>query len=309
MSDLISVIVPCYNAEKTIDRCVQSVLNQSYSDWELIIVDDGSKDKSRNLIAQWCRNDVRIRLIEQANAGVSAARNKALEAARGEYICFLDADDWYSDDFLSSLHNVMQQEKAEIGCCGYRVENSAGGHNVLQKGGNNTTSGTDFLKKIFFDTSVRGFVCNKIFLAGLFRDKCFPEDVKLSEDLLLLCDMYTKKIRMAYINKPLYHYWIDGSGASQSKSVLIAPDGGMQSLNTFRRIAEQLAGAEEQKLVARMCGESVVNSVYHSRQQGWYNKEALQKQLRWFHWKYLLSDSLLKKKIQYLISVWLIYRK
>ena len=309
MSDLISVIVPCYNAEKTIDRCVQSVLNQSYSDWELIIVDDGSKDKSRNLIAQWCRNDVRIRLIEQANAGVSAARNKALEAARGEYICFLDADDWYSDDFLSSLHNVMQQEKAEIGCCGYRVENSAGGHNVLQKGGNNTTSGTDFLKKIFFDTSVRGFVCNKIFLAGLFRDKCFPEDVKLSEDLLLLCDMYTKKIRMAYINKPLYHYWIDGSGASQSKSVLIAPDGGMQALNTFRRIAEQLAGAEEQKLVARMCGESVVNSVYHSRQQGWYNKEALQKQLRWFHWKYLLSDSLLKKKIQYLISVWLIYRK
>lgn len=309
MSELISVIVPCYNAEKTIDRCVQSVLNQSYSDWELIIVDDGSKDKSRNLIAQWCRNDVRIRLIEQANAGVSAARNKALEAARGEYICFLDADDWYSDDFLSSLHNVMQQEKAEIGCCGYRVENSAGGHNVLQKGGNNTTSGTDFLKKIFFDTSVRGFVCNKMFLAGLFRDKCFPEDVKLSEDLLLLCDMYTQKIRMAYINKPLYHYWIDGSGASQSKSVLIAPDGGMQSLNTFRRIAEQLAGAEEQKLVARMCGESVVNSVYHSRQQGWYNKEALQKQLRWFHWKYLLSDSLLKKKIQYLISVWLIYRK
>ena len=309
MRELISIIVPCYNAEKTIDRCIRSVLNQNYSNWELIVVDDGSKDESGLRTAQWCKSDARIRLIEQENAGVSAARNKALDAARGKYICFLDADDWYSDDFLSSLYDAMQQKKVEIACCGYRVENSSGGHDVLQKGGDNTTSGKDFLKKIFFDTSVRGFVCNKMFLAELLRDKYFPEDAMLSEDLLLLCDIYTKKIRMTYINKPLYHYWVEGTGASQSKNILIAPDGGMQSLNVFRRIADQLPGVEEQKLVARMCGESVVNSVYHYRQQEWYNKKALQKQLHWFHWKYLLSDSLLKKKIQYLISVWLIYRK
>ncbi len=101
----ISVIIPVYNAEEWLDRCIQSVLHQSFSEFELILVDDGSTDKSLIICDGYASSDSRIKVIHKANGGVSSARNKALEVARGEFVTFVDSDDYLADDYLANLYH------------------------------------------------------------------------------------------------------------------------------------------------------------------------------------------------------------
>lgn len=96
----ISVIVPIYKAEKTLSKCISSILEQSLPDFELLLIDDGSSDASSSICEDWADRDERIRVFHQQNAGVSAARNKGLVEATGEYVCFVDSDDWVKTDYL-----------------------------------------------------------------------------------------------------------------------------------------------------------------------------------------------------------------
>lgn len=111
MNPFFSIIIPTYNRAHLISKAIESVIAQSFVDWELIIVDDGSIDDTKELIASYQKNDTRIRYIYQKNAERSAARNNGINHSRGDYICFLDSDDYYLKDRLSSLHNFIQGEK------------------------------------------------------------------------------------------------------------------------------------------------------------------------------------------------------
>lgn len=104
---LISLIIPIFNAEKTLQRCLDSVRQQTYSNLEVILIDDGSTDGSRNICMSYTKRDSRLRYLYQPNAGVSAARNLGLDAATGTYVAFLDSDDWLSPDYLARLHTAM----------------------------------------------------------------------------------------------------------------------------------------------------------------------------------------------------------
>ena len=103
MPPAVSIIVPVYNAERTVGRCIESILNQEYRDFELLLVNDGSTDASGSLCDGYAAKDSRIRVIHKKNAGVSAARNTALDLAQGTYLQFLDSDDWLTPDATSSL--------------------------------------------------------------------------------------------------------------------------------------------------------------------------------------------------------------
>ena len=116
---LISVIVPVYNVEKYLDRCVKSILRQTYKDFELILVDDGSPDKCPSMCDEWAKKDERIHVIHQKNQGLSAARNNALKKAKGNYISFIDSDDWISDDMLEDLLKLLFKYKADISVCNF----------------------------------------------------------------------------------------------------------------------------------------------------------------------------------------------
>lgn len=111
----ISIIVPVYQARQHLDQCIRSLAGQTFSDWELILVDDGSTDGSLDLCRQWAEKDPRIRLIRQENSGVSAARNTGIEAARGQWIGFVDADDWVEPDYLQKLYEHCGE--AQISLC------------------------------------------------------------------------------------------------------------------------------------------------------------------------------------------------
>lgn len=123
---LVSVIMPAYNSEKYIGKSIESVLAQDYEKFELIIVDDGSKDGTKSIVEQYAKNDIRIKLLEQANQGVSAARNKGLDTATGEYVAFLDSDDLWDADNLSVMVQATECTKSGLVCASMDIINADG---------------------------------------------------------------------------------------------------------------------------------------------------------------------------------------
>lgn len=116
---MISVIIPVYNASRYIDSCVKSVLKQTYDNWELIFIDDGSSDDSFEKCRSWAKTDSRIKVLHEENGGPAKARNYGLDMAKGEYISFLDVDDWWDENFLKIMYETIQMKKCQIAVCGF----------------------------------------------------------------------------------------------------------------------------------------------------------------------------------------------
>ena len=116
-SDLISVVVPVYKVEKYLDECVQSIVNQTHRNLEIILVDDGSPDRCPQLCDEWAEKDSRIRVIHQKNGGLSAARNAGLDVAKGDYIGFVDSDDYIAPDMYEQLLIPLLKENKKTSCC------------------------------------------------------------------------------------------------------------------------------------------------------------------------------------------------
>ena len=118
--NLISVIVPVFNTEEYLNRCLDSIINSTYKELEIICVDDGSTDCSAEILEQYTSIDNRITIIHQDNQGVSVARNKGLESAVGEYVCFIDSDDWIHEQFFTYLHRAITENAADIALCDFK---------------------------------------------------------------------------------------------------------------------------------------------------------------------------------------------
>lgn len=116
--NLISVIIPVYNTAQYLSRCLDSVLNNTYRELEVICINDGSPDNSLEILNDYARKDCRMKVIDQKNAGVSAARNRGMDAATGEYIAFVDSDDWVHPQYFELLQDLSRQENADIMMCG-----------------------------------------------------------------------------------------------------------------------------------------------------------------------------------------------
>lgn len=118
MNDLISIVVPVYNVENYLDRCVKSIIAQVYTNIEIILVDDGSSDNSGKICEKWKEKDKRIIVIHKKNGGLSSARNAGIEIAKGKYIAFVDSDDYISKNMYSELYRVLKQNNSDIAICG-----------------------------------------------------------------------------------------------------------------------------------------------------------------------------------------------
>ena len=146
MNSLVSVIVPVYNKEDVLSRCLNSIKNQSYTYFEVLLVNDGSKDKSLPILKQYENNDDRFHVVDKVNGGASSARNVGLDYARGEYICFVDPDDYIESHYIERLYNAIQQ--ADMAVCGYN--RIYGDRNVtLEKQKDYKVSKELFLKKYY----------------------------------------------------------------------------------------------------------------------------------------------------------------
>lgn len=189
----ISLIIPVYNAEKTLNRCVESVLKQSYADFELLLVDDGSTDTSGTQCDEWAKRTDKIRAFHQNNAGVSSARNVGINQAQGEYICFVDSDDWVKVDYLLDLYNALMPCKESVCLVIHGFERADQKGNILSgiKLQDEILSVSDF-DKAFTKHRIckRGYACSKLYQLDVLnkQDIRFSTDVHCCEDLLFMLE-------------------------------------------------------------------------------------------------------------------------
>ena len=117
--ELISVIVPIYNVEQYLEKCIESIISQTYKNLQIILIDDGSNDKSGKICNKYAEKDKRVVVIHKENAGVSEARNTGLDNAKGEWITFVDADDWIEEEYCQRLYNLVIETNSDVALCGY----------------------------------------------------------------------------------------------------------------------------------------------------------------------------------------------
>lgn len=230
MDELISIIIPVFNVKKYLDRCMISVLNQTYTNLEIIIVDDGSTDGSGALCDLWSSKDNRIKVIHKENEGVAAARNDALAIAKGDYIGFADPDDWMDNSMFAVLLNEIKRFHADIVICGFE-EINLNGTRIKQVDYTRCYTRDEALYELVRDEEVQNYVWNK-----LFRRKCVPlqpfPKIKSISDLAGTYKFFQKAETVVHINRSLYHY-IHREGS------LVGKDGTMESSINYCR-AKQL---------------------------------------------------------------------
>ncbi len=208
MSQKISVIIPVYNVEKYLDKCVQSVINQTYKSLEIILVDDGSTDKSGVLCDEYAKKDERIKVIHKSNGGLSSARNKGLDIASGEYIFFLDSDDFLSLTALEKMVKFFEPHKVEIVACldkRFTCENVTG-----EKKGEELYFTQEEMLKGTFKQNENYFIisCAKLYKKSLFDGLRFTEGV-VHEDEFICHKIYAKTEKTALIQEEFYFYRVN----------------------------------------------------------------------------------------------------
>lgn len=239
---MISVIVPIYRVEAYMDRCIRSILDQTYRDFELILVDDESPDRCGAMCDEWAARDARVRVFHPPHGGLSEARNTGIAHARGEYLCFVDSDDWVEPDMLESMERLLRDTDADLGCCNY-VRVGESGERLREPGRFPEGVYTpDEFWELFYSFRTERlyyiFTWNKIYRRELF-DKLRFTPGKINQDLYILYDLISACGTIALSSKVVYHYLQRStsiSRSSRSLKYLAAPEA---YLNQAERFAEK----------------------------------------------------------------------
>lgn len=222
LNNKVSVIIPVYNVEIYLDRCLESVLNQTYKNIEIIIVNDGSTDNSADICYKYSKIDSRVIFIDQINKGVSSARNAALKKASGNYIYFIDSDDYIENNTIELLLKTCIKDKTDIVSCNYYKEQVNGKREVIIKKDSFIMDKETFIKELIDPNSISGFLWNKFYKKDLIDvNICkFDETVKIMEDLLFNLEISEKVKKVSYLDYPLYHYIQRDNSALNNKDIL-----------------------------------------------------------------------------------------
>ncbi len=209
----ISVVVPVYNVEAYLEKCIDSILHQTLTDFEMILVDDGSTDHSPEIIDRRAAGDPRIRVIHKPNGGLSDARNEGMKIAKGEYVSFIDSDDFIEPEMLEKTHAKLRETGADIVIFDFYQYYQADGRRELianRFSGDKTYSIADTPQLI---TSIANAAWNKVYRLSLFRDHdiLYPWGC-LYEDLGTTYRLLARARSVAFVNEPLYDYLKDRPG-------------------------------------------------------------------------------------------------
>ena len=214
---LVSFIVPVYKVEKYLDRCVESIVNQTCSDWELLLIDDGSPDNSGEICDRWAENDNRVKVIHQPNKGVSAARNIGLDNASGEWIMFVDSDDWITNICIEKCLSVA--EKYELDLLQFGIVRVLG--DVIQEPQDKTSTEVlthdSFIEWGKFRVSIGGsFIKRSVIEGPIIR---MEVGMKLGEDQLFIMNVIDNSTRLMKISDVLYYYYFNPCSAVNNPDI------------------------------------------------------------------------------------------
>lgn len=219
---IISIIIPVYKVELYLRRCIDSILAQTFKDFECILVEDGSPDNCPAICVEYAKRDDRIVVIHQENEGVSAARNRGLDQSRGKWITFVDSDDWCEPEMLQKLYENATKYQADISICGVRrVDKNGESIGYRKKNEEIVINGTQAILRMFagnsFDTStVTKLVNSKYFLNDNVR---FDKNVHYSEDALLYYTLFKLANRITYLSRPYYNYFANPDSITRKGSL------------------------------------------------------------------------------------------
>lgn len=212
--DLISIIVPVYNMEQYLDRCMDSILNQTYENLEIILVDDGSTDKSSLMCDEYAKKDPRIKVVHKVNGGLSDARNAGLDVATGAYIGYVDSDDWIEPDMYEKMYQACIEYNAQVVVCRYAQVY----RDKTVKNDTDNVVAFDREKLLGYyicdsdDYKIYNSVWSKLFKRELVDGVKFPVG-KNSEDIMYTTKAFCKADKGVYIDKCLYNYVLDREGS------------------------------------------------------------------------------------------------
>ena len=207
MRDLISVIIPVYKVEKYLCRCVDSVLEQTYTNMEIILVDDGSPDNCPVMCDEYARQDSRVKVIHQENAGLSGARNAGIDMAQGQWLAFVDSDDYLAADFLERLYQACVDTGSSLSVCRWEYVR---GETIPEHGPGETRvyTGREMLANLYVPDGAYFVVAwNKLYRKELFEDIRYPLG-RIHEDEATTYRIYDKVKKAAYVDRSLYGYFV-----------------------------------------------------------------------------------------------------
>lgn len=202
--DLISVIVPVYKVEQYLDMCIESVVNQSYKTLEIILVDDGSPDRCPDICEKWAEKDKRIKVIHKKNGGLSDARNTGLAVSTGDWISFIDSDDWIDSQFYEKLKNLADRGADIVGCSAILVDEK-GDRLGIQKSTDCELDTVDAMRHLINEDILRQTVWNKIYRSELIKDTSFLVG-KCNEDDFWTYQVIAKATKVICCSNALYFY-------------------------------------------------------------------------------------------------------
>ncbi len=229
---LISVVVPVYKVEDYLEKCANSILNQTYKNVELILVDDGSPDKSPEICDKIAKQDKRVKVIHKQNAGVSAARNDGMKAATGDFIAFIDSDDWIEPEMYENLLNKQQENDYDIVFCGFNMiidgvcfkvdeverENFSKNYDIsyMLKHENFKSRKNNVIKS----SNIQCFNVRFLYKREVLENIWFNEQLNFREDVIFLMNIFTKSnLKIACIDGCYYNYLIRNNSLSRGKDI------------------------------------------------------------------------------------------
>ena len=304
-TEKISIIVPVYNTQAYIERCFDSILAQTYPDFEVICVDDGSTDDSGKLCEVYQEKDDRIQVHHIENHGVSYARNYGLSLITGNWFCFVDSDDWIEPNYLQRMYELAIEKQCYVVACG--IDQTC----KFCAGINEDTE-----QLFVFDSSrkcVRNFICtgntmhglvwNKLYNRQMFADIRFDEQLKVNEDCMYSYEIMSRCERACLTTKQLYHWYIRPDSACHKR----AEKADFRAANAFLMLYDKLQGEgmdEAQRILRKNYISSVVQVLLYAK----YRKkdaEVVLAKKRCKEWKKTVWNQLdMKQKLKYWYAIY-----
>lgn len=295
---LVSVIIPVYGVEQYLPECIQSILNQTYKNLEIILVDDESKDKSPEICDGFAEKDARIKVIHKKNGGAASARNIGLDNATGDYICFIDSDDTVKINYIERLLYIVKKYQADVAICGFFYHYKNRMERKGYQGQEKEYTQIEYLEKFLRDWTC-GLIWNKIFSKKVIQGIRFEEGHKIDDEFFTY-QVIMKGKKIIEFNEPLYMY-------RMRKSSVMSEAGDYQ----LQILQDQLQYTQEryERVVTKypqlkkIYTEGMVDSLIHfsRRGNGWEEGgKKIRKVIHQYQWKILFSSINWKVKYQFI---------
>lgn len=208
----ISILIPAYNVEKYLPTCLDSVLGQTYQDLQVVIIDDGSKDCTLEVCKNYSKKDDRIEYYTQENQGVAVTRNNLLDKVKGDYLLFVDADDWIEPNMIEFLLYKMHESQADIVTCGNVINDDSISNEYSER----ILTQNNAIERFLYHQEFRGSLWNKLIKTKLLTNCRFDDRISYGEDALFTWSIIQNAIRITYTDRQLYHYRMNNDSISHS---------------------------------------------------------------------------------------------